>query len=173
MTTIVHHPLPYRLILLDCDDTVRRCTVPGQPCPNRPGEWELLPNVKEVLAQYPLDVSFGMVSNQGGIALHFLTETEAMDLLEDCWLALGISPERRLYTMLCPHAPRAGCRCRKPQPGMLLALLARAQVLPGEALYVGDQPSDEEAARRAGIDFLYAHEFFGWDETPAHYEPVL
>lgn len=31
-----------KLIIFDADGTLRRCTVPGQPCPNKDGEWELM-----------------------------------------------------------------------------------------------------------------------------------
>lgn len=41
----------------------------------------------------------------------------------------------------------------KPQPGIFLAILERAGVVPGEALAIGDNPdSDMVAAHRAGID---------------------
>ena len=43
----------------------------------------------------------------------------------------------------------------KPDPTGLLALLARAGVVPGEALMIGDRPErDGEAARRAGVRFV-------------------
>jgi HAD superfamily hydrolase (TIGR01509 family) len=42
----------------------------------------------------------------------------------------------------------------KPHPGMLLACFAKLGVEPAEALYVGDAPSDLEAARAAGAEFV-------------------
>lgn len=42
----------------------------------------------------------------------------------------------------------------KPAPDMLLHCLEHFALTPGEAVYVGDSPSDREAARAAGIDFI-------------------
>lgn len=42
-----------KLIIFDADGTLRRCTVPGQPCPNKADEWELMPGAKERLATLP------------------------------------------------------------------------------------------------------------------------
>jgi FMN phosphatase YigB (HAD superfamily) len=33
-----------------------------------------------------------------------------------------------------------------------------------DVLYVGDMASDREAAERAGIDFCFAGDFFGWGD---------
>ena len=40
---------------------------------------------------------------------------------------------------------------RKPNPGMLLRALADFAVAPGDAVMIGDKPSDMEAASRAGV----------------------
>jgi D-glycero-D-manno-heptose 1,7-bisphosphate phosphatase len=39
-----------KLIIFDMDGTLRRTTVEGKPCPHAPGEWELLPGVREKFA---------------------------------------------------------------------------------------------------------------------------
>lgn len=44
-----------KLIMFDADGTLRRCTVPGQPCPNNPDEWELMPNIKETLQLFKIE----------------------------------------------------------------------------------------------------------------------
>jgi HAD superfamily hydrolase (TIGR01662 family) len=51
---------------------------------------------------------------------------------------------------LCPHAPDAGCECRKPRPGMVLAACARLDVDPARCVVVGDIESDVLAAGAAG-----------------------
>ena len=72
----MNHPFPYQLFIFDADGTLRRCTVPGQPCPNQPGEWELLPNVVETLHHYDWRVrDYAIVSNQGGIGLGYRPRT--------------------------------------------------------------------------------------------------
>lgn len=49
---------------------------------------------------------------------------------------------------------------RKPNPGMLLALMERAGVTPEETLMVGDWEEDVQAAERAGCAFEWAFVFF-------------
>lgn len=69
----------------------------------------------------------------------------------------------RGIVFMCPHAPKAGCFCRKPHPYLLYKSMKTARAAPSETLYVGDMDSDREAAQRAGVDFLWAWEFFGWE----------
>ncbi|WP_346656763.1 HAD-IIIA family hydrolase [Bradyrhizobium sp. NBAIM14] len=58
----------------------------------------------------------------------------------------------------CPHHPEGSieryrilCNCRKPQPGMITALLKRYPVDLDSSFMVGDKQSDLAAARAAGI----------------------
>lgn len=156
-----------RLIIFDADGTLRRCTVEGQPCPNRPGEWELMPGVQDRLVALNRG-HVAIVSNQGGVGLGLMTPQVAHALLEDLARAV-FNKEQVKYCRiyLCPHAPKAGCRCRKPSPLMLYQAMEGASCGPAETLYVGDLESDRQAAQRAGVDFLWAHEFFEW---PTHFE---
>ena len=50
---------------------------------------------------------------------------------------------------------------RKPKPTMLLELIRTANVTPDDVLFVGDQKTDLEAANAAGVDFMWAKDFFG------------
>ena len=52
--------------------------------------------------------------------------------------------------VVCPHDDAAGCRCRKPKPGMLEELAARWGVDLGASYMVGDSWRDVEAGRAAG-----------------------
>jgi D-glycero-D-manno-heptose 1,7-bisphosphate phosphatase len=167
---VIAHPLPgKRLLIFDADGTLRRCTVPGQPCPNTAEEWEVMPRVKETLALYPPTVRMHIVSNQGGVGLGYLSFYAAQKLLEDLAQTLGIDGVNHIF--LCAHKPTKGCACRKPSPFLLLLAIARQNSLVtvqcplAEVLYVGDQDTDRECATRAGVDFLWAQEFFGWTHT--------
>ncbi len=158
--------MDYRLIVFDADDTLRSCTVKGQPCPNTPEEWILKPNVKDVLSKINWgspqfgQVAFGIASNQGGISLGYIKESVARKLLHDlAFEALGIHAEPESIK-LCPHHPKSGCICRKPNPEMLLQLMQMWQLSPTEVLFVGDRDTDEKCAINAGCDFMYAKDFF-------------
>ncbi len=166
------HPVTYDLLIFDADGTLRSCTVPGQPCPNRPGEYGLMPHVRDTMALYDWrTVWVSIVSNQGGVGLGFLSEPTARFLLQETLAEATGQVIGPTQVWMCPHAPQAGCACRKPSP----LLLEQAQMPmhsrgllhgPDQVLYVGDQTSDREAAERAGITFCYAHVFFGWETTP-------
>lgn len=152
---------PARLIIFDADGTLRRCTVPGQPCPNKDGEWEVIPGVRERIAGLPECTRFAIVSNQGGVGMGMIPRDVAWQML----LELGDQTMKgQGVVYMCPHAPKHGCTCRKPSPYMLLIAMTDTETLPRETLYVGDMESDREAAQRAGVAFAWACEFFGWDE---------
>jgi histidinol-phosphate phosphatase family protein len=158
--------LPHKLVIWDADGTLRRCTVPGQVCPNREGEWELIPGVVERLQQIDWTTTRAAIaSNQGGVALGYLSLEMASELLWSLARAafepVGL-PADRTAIGLCIHAPNAGCECRKPRPGMLIALMKQLDATPAETLFVGDQESDRLAAEAAGCAFMWARDFFGW-----------
>ena len=153
---------PVRLYIFDADGTLRRTTVEGLPCPNRPGEWELIPGVRERLAGIDWSrARFGVASNQGGVGVGYFSLAAALGLLEDMVVeAFGIRKPPPGSIEICPHAPHLGCPCRKPKPLMLQRLMHRFAAEPRETLFVGDMDRDEGAARAAGTRFMWAHEFF-------------
>lgn len=58
----------------------------------------------------------------------------------------------------CPHHPNAdvkkyrlGCRCRKPEPGMLLKALKKYKIDPERSYMIGDAMIDVVAGKRAGL----------------------
>src|SRR3954469_23477687 len=77
----------YKLFIFDADDTLRRTTAPGKPCPHRPGEWVLMPGVRDRLSQVQWGSAggplFGIASNQDQVGYGHLTLTMARNLLRD------------------------------------------------------------------------------------------
>ena len=156
-----------KLYIFDADGTLRRTTVPDLPCPNLPGQWELIPGVKEQLAAIDWGAGgarFGVASNQGGVGMGYLSYETAYQLLTDmAAAALGVASPPPGSIEMCPHAPHLNCPCRKPKPAMLIRLMHRFRVPRDQTLFVGDMDRDEEAARRARVRFMWAWDFFGWD----------
>lgn len=156
-----------RLIIFDADDTLRRTLVPGQPCPRAPGEWELLPGVAERMRAIRWGASgtlLGIASNQDQVAYGLVPEAVARALLVETAIAASGAVPDSACVQLCPHAADARCDCRKPAPGMLLRIMRHCDVRPHATLFVGNGEIDAEAARRAGVRFAWAHDFFGWSE---------
>jgi D-glycero-D-manno-heptose 1,7-bisphosphate phosphatase len=155
----------YRLCIFDADDTLRRSTVPGQPCPRGPGEWDLLPGVRERLAglpwQQPGGPYFGLASNQDQVGAGLFTRRMARALLRElARAAIGQAPPDPAL-QFCPHALGIACDCRKPGPRMLVRIMAFYGVGRRETLFVGDSDLDRGAAAAAGVDFLPAGALFG------------
>jgi D-glycero-D-manno-heptose 1,7-bisphosphate phosphatase len=64
----------------------------------------------------------------------------------------------------CPHRPDAGCDCRKPRPGMLLAAARDLSIDLGASVLVGDKSSDLEAGRAASCRTVLVRSGYGRDE---------
>ncbi|MFN2643683.1 MAG: D-glycero-alpha-D-manno-heptose-1,7-bisphosphate 7-phosphatase [Burkholderiales bacterium] len=90
-----------------------------------------------------------VVSNQPGVALGKFRES-ALDAV----LARlrEMVPLDAFY--FCPHAPDAGCACRKPAPGLLERAALEHGVSLKDSWLVGDILDDVEAGRRAGCRTL-------------------
>ncbi len=112
----------HSLIIFDADGTLRKCTVPGQVCPNADDQWELLPHVKEKLFRIRWGapglgrVAFGIASNQAGISKGYLSAATAYRLLADMAKAAVGSVRLKVPSVSAPTiratAARAGSRGR-------------------------------------------------------------
>lgn len=113
---------------------------------------KLLPRVPEALAELKRR-GFALVvaSNQSGIARGMFTRSDADRFhaaMSAAIMAAGGAAPDAYY--LCPHAPDAGCPCRKPEPGMLQDAAAALGIDLPRSYMVGDRESDRECGARAG-----------------------
>ncbi|OPL19897.1 MAG: hypothetical protein AVO35_00075 [Candidatus Aegiribacteria sp. MLS_C] len=171
--------MDHGLIIFDADGTLRYCSVEGQPCPNRDGEWELYPGVAEKLSEFEWrgpgedgGTGYGIASNQGGVGAGYFSLDTARELLEDTFRrAFGFDPAPGTV-QLCPHHPRSGCGCRKPSPLMINRIIDLYGLEPREVLFVGDSEDDRAAADNAGCDFQWANRFFRRESEGSHPENI-
>jgi HAD superfamily hydrolase (TIGR01662 family) len=158
------NPKAAKLHIFDVDGTLRWTTIPGQKYPITCHQWRLLPRVVECLGQTRWGSGerwLAVCSNQSGVGDRFLSKRVARDLIQDTLAAaLGYLPAHTVIAM-CTCAETATCHRMKPSPSMLLELVRHYEVGREETLYVGDQLIDAEAARRGGIPFMYADDYFG------------
>lgn len=134
---------PLAAVLFDRDGTLVR----DVPYNGDPTLVELLPGVPAALARTrAAGLRTGLVSNQSGIGRGLLTGAQVgavnARVLE---LVGGLDT-----VQVCPHTAEAGCDCRKPAPGMILAAARALGVEPGACAMVGDIGADVEAAAAAG-----------------------
>lgn len=159
----------YGLWMFDADDTLRRTTVPGRPCPRRENEWEPLPGVRETLAAVPWNRSdgprLGIASNQDQVGAGLIPFEVARGLLRALVLDVAgvLLPDAALQ--ICPHALGVACECRKPRPGMLWRIMTHYGARADDAVFVGDSAADRGAAEAAGVAFIEAGALFGWAQS--------
>ncbi|MFF5859442.1 D-glycero-alpha-D-manno-heptose-1,7-bisphosphate 7-phosphatase [Streptomyces sp. NPDC012751] len=130
-------------VLFDRDGTL----VADVPYNGDPDRVRLLPGAAEAVAlARSHGLATGVVSNQSGIGRGLLTveQVRAVNARADALLG-GLDT-----WVFCPHAPDAGCPCRKPGPGLIRTAAARLGVPPAACLVIGDIAADVLAARAAG-----------------------
>lgn len=91
-----------------------------------------------------------VVTNQGGVGRGFLSAASLDDIHHRMVSAIREAGGRLDAIIHCPHAPAAGCNCRKPRPGMLIELASRFALRLDRATFIGDNVTDLEAGRDAG-----------------------
>lgn len=147
-----------RGLLLDVDGTLRK-TKSGEIFPRDPDDVELLPGRREVLQRW-VDEGYRLffVSNQSGVASETVTKAAVDAAFARTVELLGLPVTEVAY---CPHpAFPVGCFCRKPLPGLGVALIQRHQLAREHMLMVGDMDSDRDFARALGVRYVDAAEFF-------------
>lgn len=90
-----------------------------------------------------------VVTNQGGVEMGYFTEADLHAIhthLEELLHAENTMVHEIAY---CPHF-KTVCDCRKPKPGMLLALANKHGVNLSQSWMVGDFKTDVEAGKAAG-----------------------
>ena len=92
-----------------------------------------------------------VVTNQSGIARCYFSQNDYDTLQAHIARLFAAQGCPLTATYHCPHAPNAGCTCRKPEPGMILRAAHDYGIDLARSAMVGDKLSDMEAARRAGI----------------------
>jgi len=143
--------MKYRHVILDRDGVLNR-EAPRAGYIRDPREFEWLPGALEGLAALRrAGVRISIATNQSGVGRGLMTAAE-LEAVHARMLAEAAASGGALDAVfVCPHAPEAGCGCRKPAPGLIDAALASGGVSAAETLAVGDDERDLEAAARAGI----------------------
>jgi histidinol-phosphate phosphatase family protein len=130
-------------VLFDRDGTLL-VDVPYNGDPNRVVP---MPRAREALDRLrAAGIPTAVVSNQSGVGRGLLSADDVAAVnrrLEELLGPLG-------PLVVCPHAPGAGCSCRKPAPGLVLQAAEALGVAPERCVVIGDIGADMDAARAAG-----------------------
>lgn len=116
-------------------------------------EWHPIPGSLEAIAllsQAGFEVY--VATNQAGIARGKLTESALAGIHAKMVAAVEAKGGRIAGIEYCPHHPDENCACRKPAPGMLLAVEQVSGIALSGQPYVGDSLKDLRAAEAAGCE---------------------
>ncbi|WP_286262412.1 D-glycero-beta-D-manno-heptose 1,7-bisphosphate 7-phosphatase [Thalassotalea atypica] len=133
------------------------------------------------LCRYASDMGYEIyvITNQAGIARGYYS-IDDFNVLTD-WMIKVFKKEdiaiKGVY--FCPHHPEKGtndfvvsCKCRKPEPGMILQAVKEHELDVNKSVFIGDKLSDMHAAEAAGIHnrVLVASQYH--DNSTAHVHRV-
>lgn len=135
-------------LFLDRDGTLNK-RIPGGYVTG-PEELELLDGVAESVAKLRYWApQIVVLTNQQGIGkgiMEIAQVDEVHTRLEELLAEGGGFLDSIIH---CPHLTSEGCFCRKPEPGMALAWLAKnSHIDPSLSIMVGDSSSDVDMAER-------------------------
>jgi D-glycero-D-manno-heptose 1,7-bisphosphate phosphatase len=136
-----------KVVILDRDGTM----VVDRGYLADPTGLEFEPNAAEGLkCLYSAGYRLVVITNQSGVGrgLFNLEQLGAMNARLHSMVEAAGARLERIYA--CPHAPGAGCECRKPALGLLTQAAAELGFDPAAATMIGDKESDIEFGRRAG-----------------------
>ncbi|MGC5245968.1 HAD-IIIA family hydrolase [Gordonia sp. DT219] len=135
------------VVLFDRDDTL----IVDVPYLDDPDGVDPVPDAVEALSALRRNgIRTGIISNQSGVG-RGLISTDALARV-NARVSELLGPFNTWQ--VCPHAPDAGCSCRKPLPGMVRRAAEELGVPASECVVVGDIGADVEAARAAGADAI-------------------
>ena len=115
-------------------------------------EFEFVPGSLEALAALSqTSYKIVVITNQSGIGRGLLTQETLEQMHARMIDRVGASGGRIDAIYYCPHAPGAGCECRKPAAGLFFEAARDLDIDLSLSWAIGDRHRDAEAANRAGV----------------------
>jgi D-glycero-D-manno-heptose 1,7-bisphosphate phosphatase len=140
-------------VFLDRDGVLNEAVVVnGRPTPPATlADLQMRPGVVEACTElHDAGYVLVLVTNQPDIARGTQTRAEVNRMHARLREVLPLDD-----IVMCVHDDDDNCRCRKPQPGMLLDAADRLGLDLSVSVCVGDRWRDVEAARRAGVRAVF------------------
>jgi len=159
--------LAHKAVFLDRDGTLIHDR-PGHYL-SRPEDLRVYKNAPEALALLQKHgFRLFIVSNQSGVGRGYFTGKTARAInarLENLFKKRGV---KITETVFCPHAPDAGCSCRKPAPLMGERLIKRYKLSPPACYMAGDKKSDAQFGRNLGFSTVFVKTGHGAAQLKKH-----
>jgi D-glycero-D-manno-heptose 1,7-bisphosphate phosphatase len=140
-------------VFVDRDGVLNRAEVrEGKPfAPQRVEHFKLLPGVAAAMRQLrEAGYCLVVVTNQPDIGNGLVGEAIVAAIHQKLRARVPVDDIR-----VCPHSQEAGCDCRKPKPGMLLAAASEHHIDLASSYIIGDRISDVIAGNAAGCYTIF------------------
>jgi D-glycero-D-manno-heptose 1,7-bisphosphate phosphatase len=131
---------------------------------HRPADLTFIPGAPEAIARLnAAGLLVVVVTNQAGIARGYYTENDMRALHQELVRLLARHGAAVDAFYHCPHHPdfSGPCRCRKPEPGMLLDAARRYEIDLRKSWLVGDTAGDLAAGQAAGCRTILVRTGYG------------
>ncbi len=99
-----------------------------------------------------------VITNQSGIARGYFDKSAVHAIHEKLQEEVGGIFDGFFH---CPHLPDAGCRCRKPSPGMIIDAATQFDIDLAASWMIGDKTLDIETGRSAGTKSVLVQTGYG------------
>jgi len=133
-----------KLIILDRDGVINRDSAEFV---KTAAEWQPLPgSIAAIAALTDAGFTVAVASNQSGLARGLLDRRALRAMHRKLRRLVAAKGGRVDRIVVCPHAPNAGCHCRKPRPGLLQRLARHYDTDLRNVPVVGDSLRDLQAA---------------------------
>lgn len=138
-----------KVIVLDRDGVINQ---DRRDYVKTPAEWQPIPGSLEAMGRLTrAGYEIVVASNQSGIGRGICTRADVDAIHARLRREAGLHGARVLGFYVCPHAPLAGCACRKPAAGLLRRIAQDFNCKPQALTFIGDSWRDLAAARAAGL----------------------
>lgn len=141
-----------KLIILDRDGVINYDSADYIKSPE---EWQAVPGSLEAIAKLnKAGFKVAIATNQSGVGRGYYdlnTLEEIHKKMLDQMAKVDAHIDALFY---CPHKPEDKCDCRKPKPGLLLKIADYLKIDLKDAVMIGDNTRDIEAAEAAGADSI-------------------
>lgn len=143
-----------RHVILDRDGVLNH-EAPDNGWITRPEDWIWQSGALEALRRLTeAGLRVSIASNQSGVGRGVMTAADLQRVTAKMKREAEAAGARIDEVVYCPHAPDAGCNCRKPRPGLLQALVDASGCPVDQTILVGDAMRDLQAAQALGIRAL-------------------
>ncbi len=137
-----------RLVILDRDGVINK---ESDAFIKSPEEWVPLPGSIDAIARlYKSGYKVVVASNQSGVGRNLFSLDTLAAIHGRMRREVEAAGGKIDSIFFCPHAPDAGCDCRKPKTGLMKQIMERYKVDLKDVPMIGDSGRDLAAARAVG-----------------------